>query len=209
LPTPLIQEWIRETVQKDKALQKHSQHELIDSAEKLPSVRGSIPIVIEEEEDIVQGTIRELEQDEDEMDSIKKLLTSASQPKRHDHAMDIKTRVTDTIEIKESQKQNVSRIRSGDYRAWDRFDVEAELKKLDVDPNTTTTTTTNANACGSEFNTTRMGPRQDMFDGIPTTLESAKPNLTTEEKRVLADRERIKGNEAFKAKDFREAVSLL
>ncbi|XP_035658810.1 sperm-associated antigen 1-like isoform X1 [Branchiostoma floridae] len=89
---------------------------------------------------------------------------------------------------KPSQKQKASLPR--DYKAWDKFDVDKELEKMDqdqgvkVDSKNITQNLTKVNKLQKEMNTS------DMSD---------------EEKSRKAEREKDKGNEAFKANDYLEA----
>ncbi|XP_078584437.1 sperm-associated antigen 1-like isoform X2 [Branchiostoma floridae x Branchiostoma japonicum] len=89
---------------------------------------------------------------------------------------------------KTSQKQKASLPR--DYKAWDKFDVDKELEKMDQDQGVKedskniTQNLTKVNKLQKEMNTS------DMSD---------------EEKSRKAEREKDKGNEAFKANDYLEA----
>lgn len=81
---------------------------------------------------------------------------------------------------------NPDRIKSYDYKAWDKFDVEKECEKVDK-------TDKKATVVGSK-----------PVD-IPRDVNTA--GLTEEEKEMKAVREKEKGNEAFKSGDFEEALS--
>ncbi|CAH1248069.1 SPAG1 [Branchiostoma lanceolatum] len=87
---------------------------------------------------------------------------------------------------KPSHKQSLPR----DYRAWDKFDVDKELEKMDrdqgvkEDSKNITQNLAKVNKLQQEMNTS------DMSD---------------EEKSRKAEREKDKGNEAFKANDYLEA----
>ncbi|KAG7470083.1 hypothetical protein MATL_G00135580 [Megalops atlanticus] len=82
--------------------------------------------------------------------------------------------------VKKSTKTPLLR----DYREWDKFDVEKECEKIDK---------------GIEVSSS------------PTALPQIKQKVDTEaltlkEKAIIADHEKDKGNEAFKANDYEEAV---
>ncbi|XP_051721942.1 sperm-associated antigen 1 [Ctenopharyngodon idella] len=71
------------------------------------------------------------------------------------------------------------------YRDWDRFDVEAEVSKID------------------ESHTNTLRPD---LPSVQQTVSSSSA-LTAQEKDVLARREKDKGNEAFRSGDYEEAVA--
>uniref|UniRef100_A0A7N8X6S9 Sperm associated antigen 1 n=1 Tax=Mastacembelus armatus TaxID=205130 RepID=A0A7N8X6S9_9TELE len=72
-----------------------------------------------------------------------------------------------------------------DYREWDKFDVEKECEK--TDGNTKVDATCNILCIESHIN----------FMGIAKCCE----------KLLLANREKVKGNEAFRASDYEEAIA--
>ncbi|CAO2602502.1 Sperm-associated antigen 1 [Lemmus lemmus] len=74
-----------------------------------------------------------------------------------------------------------------DYAEWDKFDVEKECSKIDEDYKEKTIVNNKAH-----------------LSKIETKLDTA--GLTEKEKHFLANREREKGNEAFHAGDYEEAV---
>ncbi|XP_048880371.1 sperm-associated antigen 1-like isoform X2 [Brienomyrus brachyistius] len=97
-----------------------------------------------------------------------------------------------------SQKQNSVPSRTGakrksalprDYREWDKFDIEKECAKTD------------GNDKGKDFPVII----NQCLPKINRKLDTA--GLTEKERAVLASREREKGNEAFKANDYEEAVA--
>ncbi|XP_007257002.4 sperm-associated antigen 1 [Astyanax mexicanus] len=75
------------------------------------------------------------------------------------------------------------------YQDWDKFDVEKECAKIDE------TLTTNESAAIIDDSLLKIQSK------IDTT------GLTEQEKVVLANREKDKGNEAFRAGDYEEAVT--
>ncbi|KAK2910641.1 sperm-associated antigen 1-like isoform X1 [Channa argus] len=75
-----------------------------------------------------------------------------------------------------------------DYREWDKFDVEKECERIDG-------------------NILQPSPPVVINTGRPkikTHVDAS--SLTQQEKLIMANREKDKGNEAFKAKDYEEAV---
>ncbi|XP_067838144.1 sperm-associated antigen 1-like isoform X2 [Heptranchias perlo] len=75
-----------------------------------------------------------------------------------------------------------------DYREWDKFDVEKECAKIDEGKQEIKSNTI--------FN--------DAISGIGKKIDTT--GMTDQEKMVLADREKDKGNEAFRAGDHKEAL---
>ncbi|XP_061674842.1 sperm-associated antigen 1-like isoform X2 [Syngnathoides biaculeatus] len=84
---------------------------------------------------------------------------------------------------KSTRKQK--RIQPRDYREWDKFDVEEECQKID------------GNVTKSD--------QPSITNAHPTT-KVVPSTLTTEVRNLLAKREKDKGNEAFRANDYEEAV---
>ncbi|XP_051878680.1 sperm-associated antigen 1-like isoform X2 [Pristis pectinata] len=75
-----------------------------------------------------------------------------------------------------------------DYREWDKFDVEKECAKIDEGKQEIKSKTT--------FN--------DSISGIGKKIDTT--GMTDQEKMFLANREKDKGNEAFRAGDHKEAL---
>ncbi|KAI9344184.1 hypothetical protein DFJ73DRAFT_840428 [Zopfochytrium polystomum] len=102
-----------------------------------------------------------------------------------------KTALTETKESATSEDcakpEGSSRIKSYDYRAWDRLDVDSELKRLDEET--------------APKSKARINKVSDSV--VPTDVTS--PLSDPKEVELLADKEKIKGNEAFKAGDWQEA----
>ncbi|GAA6217538.1 sperm-associated antigen 1 [Lates japonicus] len=76
-----------------------------------------------------------------------------------------------------------------DYREWEKFDVEKECERIDV----------------SEVENYPPAARITGDPKIKTKVDTSL--LTQQEKLLLANREKDKGNEAFRAKDYEEAVA--
>nr|XP_015213682.1 PREDICTED: sperm-associated antigen 1 isoform X1 [Lepisosteus oculatus] len=75
-----------------------------------------------------------------------------------------------------------------DYREWDKFDADKECSKIDGNVK-------------EEFSSAVIN------HGLPKVKRQIDTRaLTEKEKQLLANREKDKGNEAFKAKDYEEAV---
>ncbi|CAI5663412.1 unnamed protein product [Oreochromis niloticus] len=76
-----------------------------------------------------------------------------------------------------------------DYREWDKFDVEKECQKIEEDMEKT-------------------DPPAIINSGHPKIKTQVDTSLLSQqEKLFLANREKDKGNEAFRAKDYEEAVT--
>ncbi|XP_057691236.1 sperm-associated antigen 1-like isoform X2 [Corythoichthys intestinalis] len=78
------------------------------------------------------------------------------------------------------------RIQPRDYREWDKFDVEKECQKIDGD-------------------VSRNDKPAIKSSNLKTKLDSSA--LTTEVRQRLAEREKDKGNDAFRANDYEEAIA--
>jgi hypothetical protein len=76
--------------------------------------------------------------------------------------------------------KNSSRIKSYDYRAWDKFDPDEEQEE-------------------AKFDKTVINPPKK------STLELPN-NLTMDERKVLAEKEKIKGNDCMRAHEYDQAV---
>ncbi|XP_068093829.1 sperm-associated antigen 1 [Hyperolius riggenbachi] len=76
-----------------------------------------------------------------------------------------------------------------DYREWDRFDVEKELSKAEESPENSDQSKTVTNAAATKIN-----------KSVDTS------GLSSEQKSILAEREKEKGNEAFRSGDYEEAI---
>uniref|UniRef100_S4RXQ1 Sperm associated antigen 1 n=1 Tax=Petromyzon marinus TaxID=7757 RepID=S4RXQ1_PETMA len=98
--------------------------------------------------------------------------------------------VHDKISVEKSVKKNIHgaaerRIRSVDYKAWDRFDVEVECARLDA-----------ADGKNELYNSP--------MKNISVTSCS---RMSAAELAVRAEKEKEKGNDAFRAGDFAEALA--
>ncbi|XP_077990089.1 sperm-associated antigen 1-like [Glandiceps talaboti] len=82
------------------------------------------------------------------------------------------------------------RIRSGEYRKWDKFDVDKEIEKLDEQESSNT-----------PVNNTSAGNNKAPL--IEDTIDAT--GLSSQERELKANREKDKGNEAFRANDYAEA----
>ncbi|KAJ0000077.1 hypothetical protein NQD34_011919 [Periophthalmus magnuspinnatus] len=91
------------------------------------------------------------------------------------------------------QKQNKNHCKRPlprDYQEWDKFDVEKECEQIDSNSSTTSDTPAIVNTGLSK---------------LRTTLDASF--LAEREQLNLATREKDKGNEAFRAKDYEEAIA--
>ncbi|XP_015257082.1 PREDICTED: sperm-associated antigen 1 [Cyprinodon variegatus] len=88
------------------------------------------------------------------------------------------------------QRTNPSkRVLPRDYQEWDKFNVEEECNKIDGDMQ-------------------KNDPPAILNTGHPNIQREVDSScLSRQEKLLLANREKDKGNEAFRAKDYEEAVA--
>ncbi|XP_072316295.1 sperm-associated antigen 1-like [Eucyclogobius newberryi] len=94
--------------------------------------------------------------------------------------------------IQQKQNKNLSkRPLPRDYREWEKFDVEKECEMID-----------------SNSNSTGDAPAAAVDTGLSKLKTNLDASLLTEQEQlILATREKDKGNEAFKAKDYEEAIA--
>jgi hypothetical protein len=94
-----------------------------------------------------------------------------------------------------SKKSNsTTRIKSSDYISWDKFDVDQEIKKIDDDIETIFTP-------ASKQTPARITP-------IAETPLTDSEMFSNSERPILANYEKIKGNEYFAAGEYDQAVIL-
>ncbi|XP_058125778.1 sperm-associated antigen 1 [Anopheles ziemanni] len=91
-----------------------------------------------------------------------------------------------------SEKPPAERIRSCDYARWDQYDPETELLKMDLDEE-------------RHRELVRANNRKNVE---PPKIVELPPEvkLSEQEKQVLAENLRLKGNDFFRAKEFKEAI---
>ncbi|KAJ3413513.1 Sperm associated antigen 1 [Chytridiales sp. JEL 0842] len=100
----------------------------------------------------------------------------------------------------ESADKKSTPIKSTDYRAWDRLDVDEIVKTLDVEepkvsPSAKTTTSK-----------ARITPYKPEGAWVPSIEDPAAVATSYQEAEFLAEMEKNKGNDAFKAGDYQDAV---
>ncbi|CAH2285670.1 sperm-associated antigen 1 isoform X1 [Pelobates cultripes] len=94
------------------------------------------------------------------------------------------------VKPKEKGKQEMNSKVPRDYRDWDRFDVEKEISKIEVNSKEEVPSKTVINSSTSE---------------IKKTIDTA--GLNQAQRSFIASREKDKGNEAFRSDDYKEAVA--
>ncbi|XP_061633827.1 sperm-associated antigen 1 isoform X1 [Phyllopteryx taeniolatus] len=90
-----------------------------------------------------------------------------------------------SVPLSGNSARKQKRIQPRDYREWDKFDAEKECQKIDGD--------------------VIKNDRPAIINAHPTTKVDPS-SLATEVRNLLAEREKDKGNEAFRANDYEEAV---
>ncbi|XP_059163261.1 sperm-associated antigen 1-like [Physella acuta] len=86
-----------------------------------------------------------------------------------------------------SEDKTKKKVLPRDPKEWDKFDIEAELKKVDSEEVKDKT------------------PGKPKMNGVSPEIDTT--GLSEEEKQIKANREKDKGNEAFGSKDFEESVT--
>jgi len=102
------------------------------------------------------------------------------------------------------------RIKSTDYRKWDLYNVEEEVKKIDNDDKIKEIQEDNEDNHAKERikKIEDYSRRLNKEKHIPSVSEEIKQK-SQEELKVLAEIEKNKGNDCFKSKDYEEAVILI
>jgi hypothetical protein len=99
--------------------------------------------------------------------------------------------------IPSNASSSTTRIKSSDYNSWDKFDVDEEIKKIDnIDEIDTIFTP------GSKPTPARITP-------IGETALTDSEMFSDSERPILANYEKIKGNEYFAAGEYDQAVITL
>jgi len=108
-----------------------------------------------------------------------------------------------------TKKTNTSdeRIKSTDYRKWDLYNVDEEVKKLD-DTDDNPQEEKNEHDIERKKNIENYARRLNKEKHIPAVSDEIKQK-STEELRALAEIEKNKGNDCYKSKDYEEAVNNL
>jgi hypothetical protein len=114
------------------------------------------------------------------------------------------TSITTTPIMNDSAKY-ASRIKSTDYRSWDRLNVDDALKAIDEEENQMSNS--KSTATSPKTSKTRITPFKPDGSWVPPIENPAKIAANEHEFEYLAEMEKNKGNEAFKAGDFQDAVS--
>lgn len=83
------------------------------------------------------------------------------------------------------------RIKSNDYRSWDRFNVDKELELLDQPPSAGAT----------------PSPAALINSPVSSAASISIPaNLTVKQRKTFAENEKVKGNDCMRAHEYSEAV---
>ncbi|KZC15004.1 Sperm-associated antigen 1, partial [Dufourea novaeangliae] len=97
--------------------------------------------------------------------------------------------------MKDSNK--TKRISSCDYAAWDKFDVDTELSKIDIRDEQKQIEAKKFQQKQKELKEKKKLDKETIIN---------KSSLTGTELNVMAEQEKEKGNEAFRAGDYEEAL---
>lgn len=97
----------------------------------------------------------------------------------------------------EKKRDKPKRISSCDYTAWDKYDVDTEINRIDLQDEQRQTEMKRIQKRQKELNKMNKMAHKATVD---------KLSLTSTEINVMAEQEREKGNEAFRAADYEEAL---
>ncbi|KAI9336317.1 hypothetical protein BDR26DRAFT_936045 [Obelidium mucronatum] len=103
--------------------------------------------------------------------------------------------VKEAVKVGKVATNESSRIKSYDYRSWDKFNVEAELEKLESDNQQQPATAARI--------TPVLEAKEDIIPSIESSAVDQEDALVVSR---LAESEKEKGNESFKAKEYQDAL---
>ncbi|XP_076301288.1 spag1 axonemal dynein assembly factor [Lasioglossum baleicum] len=138
----------------------------------------------------------EMQSREKDLEEGKNLLTS--EPVPQPNVRQLKEEFAKRSTVTRSKDSNkTKRIASYDYAAWDKYDVDTELSKIDIREEQ------------KQVETKRFQQKQkESLEKRKLNKETIinKSSLTGTELNVMAEQEKGKGNEAFKVGDYEEAL---
>ncbi|KAL6435153.1 hypothetical protein ACFW04_005327 [Cataglyphis niger] len=187
-------------------LTKHAEKRLISIKPTSVILRKAEPVLRrnmlnanerQEIDDDISNWTCEMQSREKDLDKGKAVLAndSSAQPDIREIKMDItKNKKTRSNEKKGNKSKRIS---SCDYAAWDKYDVDTEINRIDLQDEQRQT------------EMKRIQERQKELNKVKRTAHKAtvdKLSLTGTEINVMAEQEREKGNEAFRAADYEEAL---
>ncbi|KYM77487.1 Sperm-associated antigen 1 [Atta colombica] len=150
----------------------------------------------QEIDDDISNWTCEMQSREKDLDEGKAILIN--EPCLQPEIRQIKTNITKAKKTKINEKKcKPKRIASCDYGAWDKYDVDTEINRIDLQ---------------DEQRQAEMKRIQEQRKELDKTNKMAykttvdKLSLTGTEINVMAEQEREKGNEAFRAADYEEAL---
>ncbi|KAJ3333970.1 Sperm associated antigen 1 [Blyttiomyces sp. JEL0837] len=185
----------------DDSSAENSGQELSGSEETLAEVVEQLESEVEEH----QLTITELE-DEVVVSTKQKETVTVDKVEPIDNDVKSKeaTAASAAIAAENRRIEEKKRIKSTDYRSWDRFNVDEELERLEKEAE--------AKKTESEVDKTPKRPitAPTKINADPNArmpVPDVKPeSISSAEVVYLADLEKTKGNEAFKSQDFEDAI---
>ncbi|XP_034179050.2 spag1 axonemal dynein assembly factor [Osmia lignaria lignaria] len=101
------------------------------------------------------------------------------------------------VAINSKNTKKNKRLSSCDYGAWDKYDVDTELNKIDIRDEQQRVDAKRFQQKQKEITERKKLEKNTIID---------KASLTGTELNVMAEQEREKGNEAFRAGDYKEAL---
>ncbi|KYN38071.1 Sperm-associated antigen 1 [Trachymyrmex septentrionalis] len=147
----------------------------------------------QEIDDDISNWMCEMQSREKDLDEGKVILTD--EPCLQPEIRQIKTNITKAKKTKINEKKcKPKRIASCDYGAWDKYDVDTEINRIDLQDEQ------------RQAEMKRIQEQRKELDKMAYKTTVDKPSLTGTELNVMAEQEREKGNEAFRAADYEEAL---
>ncbi|XP_011063061.1 PREDICTED: uncharacterized protein LOC105151201 [Acromyrmex echinatior] len=150
----------------------------------------------QEIDDDISNWTCEMQSREKDLDEGKAILTN--EPCLQPEIRQIKTNTTKVKKTNINEKKcKPKRIASCDYGAWDKYDVDTEINRIDLQDEQRQAEMKRIQEQRKEL---------DKMNKMTYKTTVGKPSLTGTEINVMAEQEREKGNEAFRAADYEEAL---
>ncbi|XP_011879446.1 PREDICTED: sperm-associated antigen 1 [Vollenhovia emeryi] len=139
----------------------------------------------------------EMQSREKDLDEGKAVLANEPRPQPEIRKIKTNTAKDKKTRLNEKKRDKPRRIASCDYASWDKYDVDTEINRIDLRDE-------QRQAEMKEIQ--EQQKERDKMNEMAHKMTVDKLSLTGTEINVMAEQEREKGNEAFRAADYEEAL---